>query len=50
MTIYEPSPIVVVADPNRNPEEACQVFFYGDYHYCGDAGQGYVLCCLGESQ
>jgi hypothetical protein len=50
MTIYEPSPIVVVADPNRNPEEACQVFLYGDYHYCGDAGQGYVLCCPGESQ
>lgn len=50
MTIYEPSPIVVAADPNRNPEEACQVFFYGDYHYCGDAGQGYVLCCPGKSQ
>jgi hypothetical protein len=30
------------------PEEACHVFFYGTYHYCGDAGPGYVLCCPEE--
>ena len=32
---------------NGTPEEACQVFFYGDYHYCGEAGVGFVQCCLG---
>jgi len=44
----EIEPVVIVADPSGNPEEACQVFFYGDYHYCGDAGAGLVQCCLGE--
>jgi hypothetical protein len=24
------------------------VFFYGDYHYCGDAPGGYILCCPGQ--
>jgi hypothetical protein len=24
------------------------VFFYGDYHYCGDVAGGYILCCPGE--
>lgn len=43
----ELEPVEVVADSNGNPEQACEVFLYGDYHYCGDAGQGYVLCCLG---
>jgi len=31
-----------------NSADACQVFFAGDYHYCGDAGGGYVLCCPGS--
>lgn len=44
----ELEPVIVVADANSNPEEACQVFFYGHYHYCGDAGVGFVQCCLGE--
>ena len=44
----ELEPVIVVADANASPEEACQVFFYGDYRYCGDAGGGSVLCCLGE--
>ena len=48
--VDEQDPIIVVADSNSRPEEACQVFFYGDYHYCGDAGQGFVLCCPGESR
>lgn len=39
--------VIVVADLNGNPEEACGVFLYGDYHYCGDVGVGYVQCCLG---
>ena len=47
MELYEPEPIVVVPNSNASPEEACQVFFNGDYHYCGDAGGSYVYCCLG---
>ncbi|HEY2844650.1 MAG TPA: hypothetical protein VGJ09_13410 [Bryobacteraceae bacterium] len=46
----QPAPIVVAVDLNSTPEQACQVFFYGDYHYCGDAGGGYVQCCPGGSQ
>jgi len=45
----EQEPVMVVADGNTSPEDACQVFFCGDYHYCGHAGRGYVLCCLGAS-
>jgi len=41
-------PVVVVADLNGNPEQACQVLFCGDYHYCGDAGIGQVQCCPGD--
>lgn len=40
-------PVVVMS--GSNGENACQVFFYGDYHYCGDAGFGYVWCCPGGS-
>ena len=50
MELCEQEPVVVTPNLNTSPEQACQVFFYGDYHYCGDAGGGYVLCCLGESQ
>lgn len=42
----ELEPVIVVFDPNANPEQACEVSFQGDYHYCGDAGPGLVLCCL----
>ena len=45
----ELDPIVIVPDPNGNSDQACDVFFYGDYHYCGDAGAGFVQCCLGGS-
>jgi hypothetical protein len=46
---FELEPVIVVAVTSASPpEEACHVFFYGDYQYCGDAGGGYVLCCLGE--
>jgi hypothetical protein len=50
MELCQQEPVIVVADSNASPEEACQVFFDGDYHYCGDAGRGYVLCCLGGAQ
>ena len=50
MELCEQETVLVAADPNASPEEACQVFFYGDYHYCGDAGRGFVLCCPGEPQ
>ncbi|HSP67732.1 MAG TPA: hypothetical protein VLN48_08390 [Bryobacteraceae bacterium] len=50
MDVYEPQPMVVMADSNASPEQACQVFFWGDYHYCGDADAGYVLCCPGGWQ
>ena len=47
MDFYEQDLIIVIAG-SANSEEACQVFFVGDYHYCGDAGGGYVLCCPGS--
>jgi hypothetical protein len=47
MDFYEQDSIIV-AGSTANAEEACQVFFVGDYHYCGDAGGGYVLCCPGS--
>lgn len=47
MEPLELEPIIVATNLNASPEEACQVFFYGDYHYCGDAGTGLVLCCPG---
>jgi hypothetical protein len=37
----------LIVAANGSPEQACAVFFYGDYHYCGEAGAGYVLCCPG---
>jgi hypothetical protein len=46
----ELDPVVVVGDLNGSPAEACEVFFRGDYHYCGDAGPGLVLCCMGGVQ
>ena len=46
--VYEElEPVVVVEDVNSNPEQACQVIFYGDYHHCGDIGVGLVQCCAG---
>lgn len=45
MNFVDQDPIVVISGPNGNPEEACQVFFQGGYHYCGEAAFGYVLCC-----
>ena len=45
MEFLEQDAVIVISGPNGNPEEACQVFFYGEYHYCGDAGFGYVRCC-----
>jgi hypothetical protein len=45
MESCEQEPAVVIPEAGANAEEACHVFFYGDYHYCGDAGPGYVLCC-----
>jgi hypothetical protein len=50
MERFEQEPVIVMVDSNASPEEACQVFFWGDYHYCGEAGFGYVLCCPGGSQ
>jgi hypothetical protein len=50
MELFEQEPLIVMIDPNASPEQACQVFFQGDYHYCGDAGPGLVLCCPGGSQ
>jgi hypothetical protein len=47
MELYEQEPVVVIAEAG-GPEEACHVFFYGAYHYCGDAGPGYILCCPEE--
>ncbi len=47
MTFVDQDPAVVISGPSGNAEEACQVFFQGDYHYCGDAGFGFVLCCPG---
>jgi hypothetical protein len=44
----EPEAVIVAPNTGVGPEEACQVFFYGDYHYCGDTAEGYVLCCPGE--
>ncbi len=43
----ELEPVLVVEDTNGNPEQACQVIFYGDYHYCGDIGAGLVQFCVG---
>ena len=31
-----------------NPEQACEVFFYSNYHYCGESAGGWGMCCLGE--
>ncbi|MCU1336191.1 MAG: hypothetical protein JWO19_1772 [Bryobacterales bacterium] len=50
MELCEQEPVIVVADSNASLEQACQVFFNGDYHYCGEAGFGYVLCCPGGTQ
>ncbi len=44
----EPEPVIIAANTGVSPEEACQVFFYGDYHYCGDIAGGYIMCCPGE--
>jgi len=43
----ELEPVVMMS--GSNGEDACRVFFYGEYHYCGDAGPGYVWCCPGDS-
>ena len=43
----ELEPVIVVEGAASNAEQACQVMFYGDYHYCGEAGMGFVQCCLG---
>jgi len=48
MDFYEQDSIIVIAGSATNSEEACQIFFVGDYHYCGDAGGGSVLCCPGS--
>ena len=45
MGFCEQDSVIVIAGSAMNSEDACQVFFAGDYHYCGDAGSGYVLCC-----
>ena len=29
MKLCEPGPVVVAADSNASPQEACEVFFYG---------------------
>lgn len=42
----ELEPIVVVPDTG-NTDQACEVFFYGDYHFCGYTSEGLVQCCLG---
>lgn len=47
MEPFELEPIIIVPDYNGNTDQTCQIFFYGDYHYCGDAGAGLVQCCLG---
>ena len=39
-------PIMFVTS-DGNPEQACGLIFYGDYHYCGESGGGWVMCCLG---
>jgi hypothetical protein len=44
----EQEPILFIPDTGGGAEEACQVFFYGDYHYCGGAPGGWIQCCLGE--
>jgi hypothetical protein len=41
---------VIIVSPGTNPEQACEAFFYGDYHYCGDAGIDMVYCCPGGPQ
>ena len=43
----ELDPIVVIPESGGNTDQACQVFFYGDYHFCGYTGDGLVQCCLG---
>ena len=48
MEFCEQEPVMVAANTGVSPEDSCQVFFYGDYHYCGDVAGGYVLCCPGE--
>ena len=48
MDFSEQDSVIVIAGSAGSPEDACQVFFAGDYHYCGDAGGGYVLCCPGS--
>jgi|KBSMisStandDraft_5_1062788.scaffolds.fasta_scaffold247485_4 hypothetical protein len=48
MEFCEQEPVVMIADAGAGPEDACHVFFYGTYHYCGDAGPGYILCCPEE--
>jgi hypothetical protein len=45
----ELEPVIVVENVSSNPEQACQVIFYGDYHYCGEIGVGLVQCCVGGS-
>jgi hypothetical protein len=45
--VDEQEPVIMMPESGGSAEDACGVFFYGDYHYCGDAGGGYVLCCVG---
>jgi hypothetical protein len=50
MDLFEQESVIVMVGSNTSPEQACAVFFEGDYHYCGDAGPGLVLCCPGGMQ
>ena len=45
MDFGELEPVIIPADSAGQNDQACQVFFWGDYHYCGDAGGGYIQCC-----
>jgi hypothetical protein len=46
--IVEQEPILFIPDTGGGAEDSCQVFFYGDYHFCGGAPGGWIQCCLGE--
>ena len=48
MKFLVPEAVIVVDNLNGSPEQACEVLFYGNYHFCGDADAGHVLCCLGD--
>jgi hypothetical protein len=50
MEPFEQEPVIIMVESNTSPDQACEVFFQGNYHYCGDAGPGLVLCCPGGSQ